>query len=127
MTSEQYRRANTTVYPIIVGVYAYLCLIMLSLCITAGGTVVTYVQMGFSIMTMIVSTIFFVTMRDTKLCGVMILISASVSYAVMVLISNNDESFAYAFPILFASMAYLNIRLVVGGNLVILKHWCQTP
>lgn len=120
MTSEQYRRANTTVYPIIVGVYAYLFLIMLSLCITAGGTVVTYVQMGFTIMTMIVSTIFFVTMRDTKLCGVMILISASVSYAVMVLISNNDESFAYAFPILFASMAYLNIRLVVGGNLVIL-------
>lgn len=120
MTKEQYRRANSTVYPIITAVFIYLALILVAFCATSGGTSATYIQIGASILAIIVATVFFLTKRDTKMCGIVMLVSASVAYAVVVNVSNSVESFAYAFPILFAAMAYLNRRIMIGGNSVII-------
>lgn len=44
---------------------------------------------------------------------------ASLAYAVVVLCTDNIECYAYAFPILFASMALLNVRFVIAGDTVI--------
>ena len=44
-----------------------------------------------------------------------------VAFVVIVLATNNIESFSYAFPILFASMALLNVRFVIAGDIIILS------
>lgn len=120
MTPEQYRRANKTVFPIIVAVFAYIILILGALCATGGGTGVTYLQIVASALVIIISTVVFLTKQDTKLCGIVILVSASIAYAIIVIVSNSVESFAYGFPILFAAISYLNIRIIIGGNIFIL-------
>ena len=120
MTREQYIRANKTVFPIIIAEFVYVFLILAAFCATSGGTGVTYVQMAVSIFAIVVSTIFFIIKKDTKMCGIAMLMSASIAYAVIVNVSNSTESFAYAFPILFAAMAYLNNRIMVAGNIVII-------
>ena len=120
MTREQYKRANSTIFPIIIAVYAYLFVILAAFCATAGGTGVTYVQMILSILVIIISTVFYIVKKDTKLCGLVMLLSASVAYAIIVIISNSPESFAYAFPILFAAIAYMNVRVMMVGNAIVL-------
>lgn len=120
MSKEQFKRANSTVYPIIIVVYAYLFLILAAFCATAGGTAVTFIQMGVSLLTIIVSTVLFIAKKDTKMCGIVMLVMASVSYAIVVNASNSIESFAYAFPILFAAMAYLNKRIMMAENVIII-------
>lgn len=119
MTSEQYIRANKTVFPIITTIFAYLFIILVGFCATSGGVTVTYVQMAVSILVIVISTIFFVTKKKTKICGDVMVLAASLGFAVIVIVSNSAESFAYAFPILFAAMAYLNIRTVVISNIII--------
>lgn len=120
MTREQYYRANKTVFPILVAVFSYLLLILIGLTATSGGNTNTYFQMGASIFAIVGCLFFFVTQKDTKSGGVGMLISASIAYALVVNLNNSVEIFAYAFPILFAAVTYLNIRLVIGGNTVII-------
>lgn len=119
MTAEQYRRANGTVFPVITVVLAYMALILIAFCATGGGSTVTYIQIVANVIAIVVATFGFIQFREQKLGGIIILVSASLAYAVTVLVSTSVESFAYAFPILFAAMAYLNIRLIIGGNSVI--------
>lgn len=46
--------------------------------------------------------------------------SGAVAYAVICLFNSTPETYVYAIPILFAAMAYLNMRMVVLGNAVII-------
>ena len=119
MTKEQYKRSNSTVYPIIIAVFAYLFLILAAFCATTGGTGVTFMQMALSIIVIIVATVFFITKKDTKICGTVMLSVACFAYAIVVIISNSPESFAYAFPIIFAAIAYLNVRIMYVINGVV--------
>ena len=119
-TKAQFLRANKTVFPILVAEFLYIILILIGFCMSSGGSGVTYLQIGVSIAALIVITAIFIVKRDTKMCGVVMLVAASVAYAVIVIASNSPESFAYAFPILFAAVTYLNKRLVIGGNTVII-------
>ena len=120
MTSEQYGRANRTVYPIILTLYVYLILILIAYLASNPATVAAYIQIVVSIITIIAATFFLKTKRYTKAGGVGMLASASVAYVVVVLLNGSAESFAYAYPILFAAMVYLNVRIIVAGNLVVL-------
>ena len=126
-TSEQYKRANKTVFPILIAEFLYITLILAGFCMSNGGTGVTYLQIGACIVTIIINIVIFITKMDTKMCGVVMLVASSVTYAVIVIASNSAESFAYAFPILFAAVTYLNIRLVIGGNVVIQKVLGRDP
>lgn len=120
MTSEQYKRANKAVYPVLLVILGYFSVVTGIRIFSGGGTVANFVKIGVCIVAILVSTFFFLTKKDTKAAGVAMLAVSSVAYAVVVLFSENIEVFAYAFPILFAAMTYLNIRLVIGGNIVIL-------
>lgn len=120
MTGAQYKRANSTVFPIIMIVLGYFCLTLIASVAASEATWRVWLQLGVSAVGMIAAVVFFVTMRDTKAGSVGILASATVAYAVCVLMNTNNEVFAYAFPILFAVMAYLNVRMMIWGNSVII-------
>lgn len=120
MTEKQFKRANGTVFPVIAIILGYVIVILAAFCVTFGGTAVTYLQIVASILALGVSTFFFVTKKDTQLCSTVILASASVAYAVIAIFGNSNTSFGYAFPILFAAMAFLNVRAIVIGNIVII-------
>ena len=119
MTAAQYKRANTVVYPILLVILGYECLIMFGLMTKTGAAWNHWLQMIVSVLAIIVITVFFLTKRDQKSCAIGMLSCASLAYMVIVLCSNNVECFAYGFPILFSTMVLLNFKYVLAGDIII--------
>ena len=120
MTAAQYKRANTAIYPILMIILGYVCLIMVGQITAVEAGWNHYLQIVISVAAILSATAFFVTRRDTKLCSIGMLGSVSIAYFVIVLCSNNIECFSYAFPILFCTMVLMNGRFVVAGDIVIM-------
>ena len=120
MTASQYKRANTAIYPILMIILGYECLIMFGQITTAGAGWNYYLQIAASVVAIIVATAFFLTKREQKLCGIGMLTAASLAYMVIVLCSNNVECFAYGFAILFSTMVLLNVKYVIAGAVIII-------
>jgi methyl-accepting chemotaxis protein len=76
--------------------------------------------MGSAILATIVSIIVFILRKDTKFCSTTLLVSASFAYFMLMAFGDSIFTYVYAFPILFSSMALLNMRYVIGGNSLIL-------
>jgi len=100
-------------------VLGYFCLTLGMGALIDGGWRV-FPQLVVSVAAVIAAIVFFITKKDTKTGAVGMLASATAAYAVCVLLNSNNEVFAYAFPILFAAMAFMNVRIIVSGNIVII-------
>lgn len=120
MTPKQYRQANGAIYPVIVVILGYFIVTLLAFVILSGGTGRTWVQLIIAALAILISTVLFVTKRNTKACGVAIMASSAIAYAVICLFNTTLGIYVYAIPILFAAVAYLNLRMVVLGNVIIL-------
>lgn len=120
MTAEQYKRANSTVFPVILIIYGYISVTMLLLAVSQGATWRTWVQLAASVLVLLTSAGAYFTGKTTKRCGVIMMAISAIAYAVIGLVGTTMSIWGYALPVLFASMAYLNVRLVIGGNSVVL-------
>ena len=120
MTAAQYKRANTVVYPILLIILGYECLIMIGQMTTAAASWNYWLQTIVSVIAIIIITAFFLTKREQKICSIGMLLSASLAYMVIVLCTENIECFAYGFPILFSTMVLLNFRFVLAGDIIII-------
>lgn len=121
MTREQYKRANAVVYPVFIVIMGYVFLSLLAFMIfsdPSGGGVTwrTYIQIASALIGIIVSTASFIAKRDTRLCANAMVYSGLVMYIIIRLFGNTEDSCMYAFPILFATVAYLDIKMVVISN-----------
>lgn len=121
MTNTQLRKANSTIYPILAVILGYIVLVIAAFVAKNGfhGTVGHYLQMGVGLAALIGCTVFYLTKRDTYACGIGMLACATIAYVVTVLANKNVEAITYAYPILFCSMVYLRVRVVMFGNAVI--------
>ncbi|MDE5931901.1 MAG: chemotaxis protein, partial [Lachnospiraceae bacterium] len=120
MTEEQYKRVNSAIYPVIVIILGYIAVSMILWSITSAGTWKTWVQLFSAVAGILISTVAYVTGRKKKRCGVIMMASSAVIYAIVSLVGTTVSTWTYALPILFAAVAYLNIRLIVCGNVVTL-------
>lgn len=121
MTEAQYRRTNSTVFPLVMVILTYVSF-TLAVFVMQGNnvTIKSYIQLIVSLAGLIVCIVLFVTKRTTKLCGDGMLIAAAVVYAVLRLVGNREDNFAYAFPILLAAVTYLDLKIIITGNAAIL-------
>ena len=122
MTKEQYVRANKVVFPIMVVILGYLLFAMGALALAKPDSAgwYTYVELAAALVGLIIVVAAFLTKKDTKLCGVCMMAAGALVYAVFRLVGTSEGTSIYAYPILIASMVYLNIRLVIWGNSVII-------
>ena len=121
MTKTQFRKANGTVFPAVMIILVYVSITLLAFVSKGSGVSVrTYVQLAASVLGAGVCIVLFLGKRDTKLCAFGMLAAAIVVYVVLRLANTREDTFSYAFPILFASITYLNMRLIVIGNAMIL-------
>ncbi len=118
MTEQQYKRASGAVFPVVMVILGYIVISMVMWAGTGSATFRTWIQLAAAVTGMIVSTIVFVTGKETKRCGVVMMSCYAIVYAVVSLVGTSVNTWTYAFPILFASIAFLNIRLIIGGNTV---------
>ncbi len=119
MTREQYRRANKVVFPVMLIFLGYLAASMglAALAGTAGWY--NYVEMGTSLAGLIVVVVAFLAKKDTKLCGICMMGAGALVYMVFRIVGVSENTSIYAYPFLFAGMAYLNVKLLCWGNGVI--------
>lgn len=119
MTREQYRRANKVVFPVMLIILGYLAAAMGLAALAGTASWYTYVEMGASLAGLIVVLVVFLAKKDTKLCGICMMGAGALVYMVFRVVGMSENTSIYAYPILFASMAYLNVRLLFWGNGVI--------
>ena len=120
MTQKQYRQANGAIYPVILAVLGYFVFTLLAFVLVSGGNAKVWAQLIASVLALVISTVLFITKRDTKACAVTFMASSAAAYAVICLFNSTAGVYVYAIPILLASLAYLNMRMVVLGNLVVI-------
>lgn len=120
MTEKQYKRANGVVFPIITIIVGYIAVSMVMWASSMGATWRTWLQLSVSVIALLIIVAAYVTGKKTKRCGVIMLLSASVVYIVVSLFGTTVGTWTYVLPVIFAAMAYLNVRLIVGGNIIAL-------
>lgn len=121
MTEEQYKRINGAIYPVVLIILGYIAVSMILWAVTSAGTWKTWVQLISAVAGILISTVAFITGRKKKSCGVIMMASSAIIYAVISLIGTTVSTWTYALPILFAAIAYLNKRLIICGNAVTLS------
>ncbi len=120
MTKEQYKRVNNAIFPVVTIILAYIGISMVLWAISNIATWKTWLQLLSSIIALLIIIIAYITSRTKKICGMVMMISAAFVYIIISLVGTAVNTWAYALPILFAAIAYLNIRLIIGGNIVTL-------
>lgn len=120
MTKKQYKSANSAVYSVLIVVLGYFILTLVGHLLISEATWKIYLQLGTDVAAVAASTAVFIKKREEKICSVVMLASASLAYMMVILFNTSDLTFVYAYAILFSAMAFLNMRIIVAGNVVII-------
>ncbi len=83
---------------------------------TAAGT---YIQLVIFAVLLAVSIAGFAFFKGSQACGRVVTGSGAVVYLVLMCLGSEELTYVYAFPILIASIMYLNKNYVLAGSLVI--------
>lgn len=120
MTKEQYIRSSKKCYPLMMftGIIIILTLVLSTM--RTGLTGNLLIQIIGELLCMVLATISFVLNKDNKKGMIYITSSGTLMYFVMCIFNNNESIFIYGFSLLFSVMAYLNRRLIVCGNVVMI-------
>lgn len=122
MTQEQYKRANTVVFPVLTLIMSYVFLTLIAYIKTYPDqvTVVSYLQLFSSLAAIIVNVAVFVSKKDSYICEYGMLGSALAVFLILRLVSTTEDNYMYAFPILFAGIVYLNMKTIILSNAVVI-------
>lgn len=120
MTGDQLKRVNRMIFPVLMIIMGYIVLSLAAYVAKGYATGATYLQIISAMLTIILSIIFFAAKRDTMMCALVMLISSAATYFILRLVSSTDSSFSYALPVLLMAMAYMNKRIIIIGNGVII-------
>lgn len=118
MTKEQYRAANSKIFPVIMIILGYFLITFLLSIITGNSTWRVWIQIGFTVSAIIVDIFALIKNRDTKACSVALMGSGALAYVVIVLLNSNVGVYTYVFALIVCSLAFLNVKLAFWGNTV---------
>ncbi len=120
MTAKQYQRANLAVFIVYMIIEGYVFLTQLLYLFLGEASWRSWLQIAVEALAILVSVGAFVLWRGKRECALALISSAAVLYfMVSVIGTSRDQAFIYCFPILFAAFAYLNLRMIIMGNIVI--------
>lgn len=118
MTNKQYKAANNVAFPVLMLIFGYFTLTLLAAAVTAGNWRV-YVQLASMLIAIALSIYGFFFKRDSVYCSVILLVSGAFAYSVIAVLNRTPNTFIYAFAILFVSMAFMNVKIMLAGNAVV--------
>lgn len=118
MTKEQYKAANSKIFPVIMIILGYFLITFLLSIISGKGSWRVWVQIVFTLSSILVSIYALIKNRDTKACSITLMGSCALAYVVIVLLNSTVGVYTYVFALIVSSMAFLNVKLAVWGNTV---------
>ncbi|WP_143452732.1 methyl-accepting chemotaxis protein [Konateibacter massiliensis] len=125
MNSEQYKRTNKIVFSVIIVTLVFLCYGFTSSIIlnnTRYGNDINpllFIPTIIGMISIILSIVFFVRTGATKTAGLAMIIAVLVTHLADLCTTASTYSFVYGIPILIASMAYMDIKLMKITNTTI--------
>lgn len=122
MTEQQYKRASKKVFLVVAIVYGYVILTMLAYLAANKDASVgkTILQLITAAAVIAVSAFANAAKGGTRQGAIMICTSLAAGYVVIMLVNTTNGTWAYALPMLLATFAYLDYRLMVAGNIVVI-------
>lgn len=123
MTNEQLKKANKVVFPVMTLIMAYLSFAMIAMLLAKSPLInwKTYLLTVVSFISLLVTVVLFLTKKDTEICGKGMLVTGAIVYVVFRLFGSTEDTCIYAFPMIFASMAYLKKKTIIVGNVLVLS------
>ncbi len=119
MTKEQYLRSDKRVLALISATEVYMILSMLYAFVQHTAETGTYIQLVVYVILLIVSLAGFAVLKGSRACGRVITGSGALAYLVLMSLGAEELTYVYAFPILMASIMYLNKNYAMAGSAVI--------
>ena len=120
MKREQYARANKAVFISLMIIMVYLALTLtLELLVGSNKSYKVVIQVIVSILAIIVNTIAYQKKRYTRQGALTILISTTAAYCIILLFNQTQNTWFYTMPIVLASLAYMESKLVIVQNIVL--------
>lgn len=131
MSKEQYRTANSKIFPVIMIILGYYLITFLLAVRGGANTWRVWMQIGFTVSAIIIDIFALIKNRETKACSVALMGSGALAYVIIVLLNSNASVFTYVFALIVCSMAFLNVKLAFWGNAVavganllrVIIHW----
>lgn len=123
MTKEQYIRSNKAAYPIVMLTNLMVIITLLGAMLVNGATVNLLIQIVGIFISMLFATAAFFTKRDQRAGMIGVSGAGALMYYIVSLFNNNEYVFLYGFIILFICTAYLNTRLLICGNVIIITGY----
>ena len=120
MTINQYKQANKVVFPVLLVIMVYIVFSLGAHIATGNTEWQAYAQCVSAAIAIVVCVTLFIAKRGTKLGAMGMLVAALVVFVIIRMVGNMEDSYAYAFPILFAAMLYLDKKVIIVGNSVVL-------
>lgn len=118
MSKEQYRAANSKIFPVTMIILGYFLITFLLSIITGNSTWRVWLQIGFTVSAIIVDIFALIKNRETKACSVALMGSCALAYVIIVLLNSNAGVYTYVFALIVCSLAFLNVKLAFWGNAV---------
>lgn len=121
MTRKQYRTASKLAYIIMMIILGYMALAFVGAIMVEGVRFGIILQEVAVVIGIIIATVGFVGFREVKTGSILIALGPSLAYFFTMCFNETTTTFMYAFPIMLASIVYLNLRMMcIGNGLVIL-------
>ena len=122
MTNEQLKGANKVVFPVMTVIMGYLSFAMIAMLLAKSPLISwkTYLLAAASFLSLVITVVLFLTKKDTEICEKGMLLTGAVVYVIFRLFGSTEDTCIYAFPMIFAAMAYLDKKIMVIGNCLVL-------
>lgn len=127
MTSEQYLKGDKRVLAMTGGTLGYMIISMVFAIITGMDSVGTYVQLVAFILLLIGSFVAYSIFKGRRRCGSLLTGAAALGFLLLMSIGTEEYTYVFCFPVLVASMIYLNKRFsILGASVIILANVIKT-
>jgi len=117
MTESQYVRANKKVYPVVVVQFVLMMVSMLHGFLD-GISINEVALLILAAAGLIYASMVIKTAPETKMCGMKLLGVAAAVYFLYMLFDMAAVAYAFCFPLMAASIIYLNVRFLYYGGTV---------
>ena len=121
MNSQQYSRANKRVFLAVIIVFAYIAFTLFAALGTKGAdTTRIIIQLVAAIAVIVISIIAFLTKRDSRTGALMMVSAMTAGYFIIALFNLTIGTWTYAIPLVIAAMVYLDTKMMMVMNGVII-------
>lgn len=121
MNSQQYNRANKRVFLAAIIVFAYIAFTLFAAFgIKGADTTRIIIQLVAAIAVIVISIIAFLTKRDSRTGALMMVSAMTAGYFIIALFNLTIGTWTYAIPLVIAAMVYLDTKMMMVMNGVII-------